>query len=145
MNCEKYKLDMLDFLSGSSNMPRKYRKHLSACEECNKSFCEAQSNLQSYLKEDEFKQTAFTDIDVYVKSIMPSLNKKSAWLQEQKQQRFENVVFAAMIVGFIGLGALVFHSYVFAGNPWPIYIAVTYMLIASIVSVMIIPQIKKEF
>jgi len=144
MNCQKFKLDILDYLDNGNKMPKAFKSHMSECKECRNYHQECYNALQNFLKDDEVFLIDVASVDIYTKSIIPSLNRKSNWLQEQKQKRRENIVFGFMIFGFLGLIIYLLYSYICEYNPWPTYVAILYAVIASILVVLIIPNTKTK-
>lgn len=144
MNCQRFRLDMLEYIANGKDMPGKLKEHLSNCADCRSGFNESQRALKDFLQEESFEIDKFTGVDAYIKSIMPGINKKSACLEQQKQQRLENIIFAAMIAVFLKCIILIAYTYIASGNPWLLYLSMLYIVIASIVSVLIIPQFKRE-
>lgn len=144
MSCQKFKSDMLDYLAGSKNMPGYMQQHMSECTQCKEKFLESQKALEHFLEDEEFDAKGYTPVETYININMPGLNKKAAQLQDYRQKRIENIVYAAMVTAFVGLIMFILKSFFYEYNPWPLTAAFLYMIFASIVSVLIIPQYKKE-
>ncbi len=144
MNCQRFRLDMLKYLQYEKQMPVDMKKHLEKCKECRGYFQQCSDTLGSFINEEESSKSDFTGVEVFISSIMPDLNRKSIFLQEKRKQRMENILFAAMIFGFTGIAAFILYSYIFAGNVVPLYAAVGYIFLSSLVTVLIVPFARKE-
>ncbi|MGE5472683.1 MAG: hypothetical protein ACM3UU_00490 [Ignavibacteriales bacterium] len=143
MKCDEFKQKVIEFLSEDAVLPNDLKSHVNECKTCKEFLVDSKLLLKSFKDKSCDVSNDMQEVETFITSINPLLNKKSLQIKETRQTRKESIALALITIFFIGLILFALYSYLINGSLFLIALLAVYTLFSSIISLIFLPTIRK--